>query len=335
MGELRFILLLAGLVFLVALAAWELRKPRQAQGDSATRDSAAPRGARPRERSEPQMGSMGDSPAEVHEGRRPVAAPQRIDMPELLDLPAMEAMRAESILADADAMHAFETLNHGATDALAARADEALPPGAEPEPAAAFASTASTPTTASTAAAAARPATLSEPVASGITMPANETAAAAAAATAATAAPSGTPAAVLDWPPEGERHIVALRIVPAANERLSGRAVRLAITACGFVHGRFGIYHQADDEGRALLSVASLSKPGVLDPINLDFQRLAGINLFTVLPGPLSPGAALDHLLDTARELSQRLPARVQDETGHPLDAERLEDLRERMQNLA
>jgi FtsZ-interacting cell division protein ZipA len=139
----------------------------------------------------------------------------------------------------------------------------------------------------------------------------------------------------LDWPPEGERHIVALRIVPAANERLSGRAVRLAITACGFVHGRFGIYHQADGEGRALLSVASLSKPGVLDPINMDFQRLAGINLFTVLPGPLSPGAALDHLLDTARELSQRLPARVQDETGHPLDAERLEDLRERMQNLA
>jgi FtsZ-interacting cell division protein ZipA len=101
------------------------------------------------------------------------------------------------------------------------------------------------------------------------------------------------------------------------------------------VHGRFGIYHQADGEGRALLSVASLAKPGVLDPINMDFQRLSGINLFTVLPGPLSPGAALDHLLDTARELSQRLPARVQDETGHPLDAERLEDLRERMQNLA
>jgi len=308
MGELRFILLLAGLVFLVALAAWELRKPRQAQGDAATRDAAAPRGARRNdrndrnERSEPQMGSMGDAPAEVHEGRRPVAAPQRIDLP---DLPSMEAMRAESILADADAMHAFDTLNDGATDAVAARADEAAP--LSPSPA--------TPSTASTAGTAE----------AGIGVP-----------EAAVPAPAGNqPPVVLDWPPEGERHIVALRIVPAANERLSGRAVRLAITACGFVHGRFGIYHQADGEGRALLSVASLSKPGVLDPINMDFQRLAGINLFTVLPGPLSPGAALDHLLDTARELSQRLPARVQDETGHPLDAERLEDLRERMQNLA
>jgi len=293
MGELRFILLLAGLVFLVVLAAWELRKPRQAQGDAAMRD-AAPRGAR---RSEPQIGSMGDAPAEAGEGRRPVTAPPRIDVP---DLPSMEAMRAESILADADTRHA-----EGLADDLALPADEAeakvhadAHAHADADADADAASPSAVSTTASTAEAAARPATL-------------------------------------DWPPEGERHIVALRIVPAANERLSGRAVRLAITACGFVHGRFGIYHQADGEGRALLSVASLAKPGVLDPINMDFQRLSGINLFTVLPGPLSPGAALDHLLDTARELSQRLPARVQDETGHPLDAERLEDLRERMQNLA
>jgi FtsZ-interacting cell division protein ZipA len=301
MGELRFILLLSGLVFLVALAAWELRKPRQAQGDAAMRDAAL-RGAR---RSEPQIGSMGDAPAEAGEGRRPVTAPPHIHMPDLPDLPSMEAMRAESILADADARHA-----EGLADDLAVPADEA-----DAEVDAAPPSALST--TASTAAAAARPATLSEPVAEGIPVP------------------PATQPAVPDWPPEGERHIVALRIVPAANERLSGRAVRLAITACGFVHGRFGIYHQADGEGRALLSVASLAKPGVLDPINMDFQRLSGINLFTVLPGPLSPGAALDHLLDTARELSQRLPARVQDETGHPLDAERLEDLRERMQNLA
>jgi FtsZ-interacting cell division protein ZipA len=305
MGELRFILLLAGLVFLVALAAWELRKPRQAQGDAAMRDGAM-RG----KRSEPQMGSMGDSPAEAAEGRRPVSAPPRIDMP---DLPAMEAMRAESILADSDAIQAFD-----APEAF----DRPEPPATEPV--SALATPADESVRANTAAAAARPATLSEPVATGITVP-----------EAPVAAPSGAQPVVLDWPPEGQRHIVALRIVPAANERLSGRAVRLAITACGFVHGRFGIYHQPDEDGRALLSVASLAKPGVLDPVNMDFQRLTGINLFTVLPGPLSPGAALDHLLDTARELSQRLPARVQDETGHPLDAERLEDLRERMQNLA
>ena len=147
--------------------------------------------------------------------------------------------------------------------------------------------------------------------------------------------PAATTAPLIEWPPDGQRQIVALRIVAASEERLSGRAVRLAITACGFVHGRFGIFHQPDADGRALLSVASLSKPGVLDPINMDFQRLAGISLFTVLPGPLPPAAALDHLIDIARELSQRLPARLQDEHGRPLDADRLEDLRDSMQRLS
>ncbi len=140
---------------------------------------------------------------------------------------------------------------------------------------------------------------------------------------------------VVDWPPDGERQIVALRIVAPSEERLSGRAVRLAITACGFVHGRFGIYHQPDVEGRALLSVASLVKPGILDPINMDFQRLPGISLFTVLPGPLPPPDAFDRLLDVARELSQRLPARLQDEQGEPLDSERVEALRASMQRLS
>jgi FtsZ-interacting cell division protein ZipA len=147
-------------------------------------------------------------------------------------------------------------------------------------------------------------------------------------------AAAGSAPLIIDWPPDGERHIVSLRIVPGPQQRLSGRAVRLAITASGFVHGRFGIYHQPGLDGRSLLSVASLNKPGILDPANLDFQRLTGISLFTVLPGPLPPAAALDHLLHTARDLTERLQAQLQDEHGHALDAERLESLRESMQRL-
>jgi FtsZ-interacting cell division protein ZipA len=349
MGELRFILLLAGLVFLVALAAWEMRKPRQAQGDAALRDGR---------RSEPSLGTLGDAGvdlgaagatgagtsarsaplahAELPAGRRPLSAPPRIDLPEL------EAVRAESILADADAIHEFETYPvsappspaEAATDAERAR-DEAAAPGeaTRDEPAIALSAP-----SAEASGAAATAATAAAATAAGATASAGAVGTAAtlgsSATLAAPPAPGGPPQILVDWPPEGERHIVSLRIVPASNERLSGRAVRLAITACGFVHGRFGIYHQPDSEGRALLSIASLNKPGILDPVNMDFQRLSGISLFAVLPGPLAPGAALDHLLEIARELSQRLPARVQDESGHPLDAARLEDMRERMQSL-
>lgn len=293
MAELRFILLLAGLVFLVALAAWELRKPRQAHGDSALR--------RPT-RNEPEYGSYNeatiDAPVARSEtsasldGRRSVTA-----NPPRIDLPAMEAIRAESILADGDALLMFEMPSHPAPHELAAAA--ASEPAAAAPPAGGMAAAAA---------------------GSAIVVPSQD----------ARPAPL-----IVDWPPEAERHIIALRIVSASGERLSGRAVRLAITACGFVHGRFGIYHQPDGDGRALLSVASLSKPGILDPLNMDFQRLSGLNLFTVLPGPLPPSAALDHLIDTARDLSQRLPARLQDENGQPLDADRVEDLRDRMQTLS
>jgi FtsZ-interacting cell division protein ZipA len=274
---LRWILLVVGLVFLAVLAAWERRKPRQAQGDPAVRKGARNEPAvgsmiEPQRVSHPSPGAPGDAASGAADARRPVAIPPRIDLP-------LESLRDEPMLVDDEALQQLESQ----------AAPEAVQ---EPEP------------------------SLEQP----------------AAAPAATAAPTSL---MVDWPPDGARHILALRIVATTPERFSGRAVRLAITACGFVHGRFGIYHQPDREGRALLSVASLSKPGILDPVNMDFQRLTGISLFTVLPGPLPPAAALDHLIDTARELSQRLPARVQDEQGQPLDAERLEELRDRMQNLS
>jgi cell division protein ZipA len=139
---------------------------------------------------------------------------------------------------------------------------------------------------------------------------------------------------VVDWPPEAERCILSLRIAALSHERLSGRVVRLALGACGFEHGRFGIFHQPGTDGRALLSAANLSKPGIFDLPNMDFQRFSGLSLFAVLPGPLPPAAALDHLLDTAQDLAERLRARLQDEQGLALGAAQLENLRRTVQDL-
>lgn len=139
---------------------------------------------------------------------------------------------------------------------------------------------------------------------------------------------------IVEWPSEPDRHIVSLRIVSPTAERLQGRVLRQTLAACGFVHGRFGIYHQPGSDGRATLSAASLSKPGNFDPVNMDSLRFAGLSLFAVLPGPLEPPAAFDHLLLTARDLAQRLPAIIQDEHGADLDAERIEALRQTMSDL-
>jgi len=318
MGALRWILLLAGLLFLAGLAAWEQRRPRQARRDSAVRS----------ERSEPAIGAMEQTgpnaeeplaaraPSAAHTGpgggRTRTAPPPRIDLPPLEPIGPIESLEA----AGAPARHrsADEAgariecpvpLIDEPIDALGPGPEGGLGPGA--------------PLTGVFAGA----------------RSGTRGAAAESAAANGSAPPLEAPRPPLvDWPPEAERHIISLRIAALGHERLSGRVVRLALGACGFEHGRFGIFHQPGADGRALLSAANLSKPGIFDLQNMDFQRFAGLSVFAVLPGPLPPAAALDHLLDTAQDLAERLRARLQDEQGLTLGAEQLEALRRTVQDL-
>ena len=124
----------------------------------------------------------------------------------------------------------------------------------------------------------------------------------------------------VEWPPEGQRQIVSLRIVAARQNRISGRLLRQGLSGAGFQHGEFGIFHMGDDEGRVALSAASLVRPGLLDPAAMDFQSFSGINLFAVLPGPWSNEDTLERLSGVAAELAQRVEGRVQDERGMPFD---------------
>jgi len=132
---------------------------------------------------------------------------------------------------------------------------------------------------------------------------------------------------IVEWPPESTRTVVALRLV-APGERFQGRMVRQALAAEGFVLGKFAIFHRPAADGRAVVSAASLTKPGTFDRESIDRQRYGGLNLFAVLPGPLSPAAAFDELLGTARGLNDRLHGALQDEHGEPLTPLRVAAIR-------
>jgi len=132
------------------------------------------------------------------------------------------------------------------------------------------------------------------------------------------AASAALPELIVDWPAEDARRIITLRILPARQDRLAGRALRQGLVACGFRHGQFGIYHLAGDDGRVYISAASLVRPGMLDPATMDFQRFAGINVFAVLPGPVSADEALQRLAQVAVEVAARVGGRVQDESSTP-----------------
>jgi cell division protein ZipA len=105
--------------------------------------------------------------------------------------------------------------------------------------------------------------------------------------------------------------------------------VRQALCAEGFVLGKLSIFHRAGPDGRAIVSAASLTKPGTFDKDCIDMQRYGGLNLFAVLPGPLAPAQAFEELLSSARNLSERLQGALQDERGEPLTPMRAAMIRE------
>jgi cell division protein ZipA len=143
----------------------------------------------------------------------------------------------------------------------------------------------------------------------------------------AVGATGGAP--IVDWPSEGSRKIVALRLVSHPAARFQGRAVRQALAAEGFVLGKFDIFHKAGPDDRAILSAASLTKPGTFAMNTIDGQRFGGISLFAVLPGPLPPQETFDELLHTARALNDRLQGALQDERGEPLTPMRSASIRQ------
>jgi cell division protein ZipA len=134
---------------------------------------------------------------------------------------------------------------------------------------------------------------------------------------------------IVDWPPEDQRTLVSFRLVARPPERFRGNLLRQALAAEGFVLGDLDIFHKPDASNRAVLSAASLTKPGTFDLETMDTQRFTGLNLFAVLPGPKTPQKAFEELLLTARMLNERLEGALQDDRGGPLTPMRIQALRD------
>jgi len=285
MSELRWTLLIIGVLFIVALAWWERRRPRQASGALARTPPREEAEAPPR----PPRDAALTLP-EVHVGE-PLGSHE---LP-VIELPELDPTQPEAALPGGTARTA------GSADAV-------------PE-----VSTAPAPPSVATPAAAARAAEDSAPA--GVPPLPREV---------LPELPAPAPP-VVHWPPDEERRILALRLVAPISERFAGRSLRQALAAEGFVLGQFAIFHKPDEERRAVLSAASLTRPGTFDMQTMDSQHYGGLSLFAVLPGPKSPPQAFEELVFTARNLSERLHGVLQDERGSPLTPARIAQLREQL----
>jgi cell division protein ZipA len=317
MSELRWWLLTLGVLFFAGLTVWEVRRPRQAR-----RGDAPPEPTRPREPTLqlPEMHAL----ESLASRKLPV-----VELPEDTGgFPVLEAARPEAggeppaSQAEADAAlapahfevppaepHASSGHSSESRDAEAqpdeAQPDEAQPDEAQPDEAQPDEAQPDEARTGATASAVHPRDLLPE-------LP-------------AAAAP------LVEWPPDDQRRVVALRLVAPLPERFAGRSLRQALAAEGFVLGRFDIFHKPDEARRAILSAASLTRPGTFDADTMDSQHFGGLSLFAVLPGPMSPPQAFEELVTAARNLNDRLCGVLQDEAGTPLTPARIASLRERI----
>ncbi len=130
---------------------------------------------------------------------------------------------------------------------------------------------------------------------------------------------------------EAPQKIVTLRIVAREKEAFQGDELILSLRGIGLRHGKFGIFHRYDgnDESRTIFSAASLVEPGSFDLANIKEQKIPGISLFLVLPGPVDSVEAFDLMMAAARALSQSLDGELLDESGSTLSIQRERYLRE------
>jgi len=140
-------------------------------------------------------------------------------------------------------------------------------------------------------------------------------------------------AAEVDQTPAADtpQKIVTLRVVARNNGAFAGDELVLSMRGIGMRHGKFGIFHRCEgsDENAVVFSAASLVEPGSFDMANIKEQRIPGISLFMVIPGPMDGAEGFDLMMAAARTLAQSLDAELLDESGSTLSIQRERYLRE------
>lgn len=123
-------------------------------------------------------------------------------------------------------------------------------------------------------------------------------------------APLPSPPPAADRPPS--QKIVSLMIAERDGTQIEGVDLHRALQLEGLQFGARQIYHRLH-QGEAVFSVASLLKPGHLDPAAAGDFTTPGLTLFMVLPGPVRGSDAIRDMIDTAEKLARALNAEVFD----------------------
>jgi cell division protein ZipA len=132
-----------------------------------------------------------------------------------------------------------------------------------------------------------------------------------------------------------QQRVIAFYIAEREGTHIFGPAIHKALQDQGLRYGAHQIYHRAAPDGRELFSVASLLKPGTLNPEAAAGFSTPGLSVFMVLPGPARPVACFLDMLETSQRLASALHAELYDDQRQPLSRERTLALRTEVEDWA
>ena len=117
--------------------------------------------------------------------------------------------------------------------------------------------------------------------------------------------------------------------VLALDEPFLGQGLVEVMLDSGMTFGEMDIFHQLNDRGAQLFSLASAVEPGTFDLSSLDQFSTPGISLFMRVHELAAPLQVLDSMLSVADRVAQELNGEVRDETRSVMTPQTIEHCRQ------
>lgn len=131
--------------------------------------------------------------------------------------------------------------------------------------------------------------------------------------------------------------LFVIYVVEKDRTFIKGAKIHAALKRCRLTFGHREIYHRIKEVGgvpEAVFSVASIAKPGRLDPVEADQFSTPGLAIFLPLPGPERADTAFSDMLSTVRTLADALNAELLDDQRGPLTEAKIDAMRKTAQHM-
>lgn len=124
---------------------------------------------------------------------------------------------------------------------------------------------------------------------------------------------------------------VLLTVMAHPGQQLRGGAIRVACEGSDLVLGDGGVWEcrsEATEDQAMIFGIAHLREPGTFSAETLNTLETPGLLLFMQLPGPLDPVPAVDLMIAVAGRLARRLGATVCDRKRNRMSTQAMIRLR-------